>query len=182
MKQLIPIQTTLLNAEIPTDSIPPLTMRVNCSTLAKVLNVSRTSVKRFVDSGVIELDVEGLADVKQATHAVLTKSTHVKKRLLKSEIDEAAVLRKQITELRLNLLDTRAKLDATQSELEQITNLYDQNGDDYFVLDDAITAFIDALVNDDDLKMAVFEGDRQIIKDAFDNLHTHIIEENENEQ
>ncbi|MDD5229288.1 MAG: hypothetical protein PHN45_05460 [Methylococcales bacterium] len=170
MKQPIPIQTTLLNAEIPTDSIPPLTMRVNCATLAKVLNVSRTSVKRFVDSGLIELDADRLVDVKQATHAVLTKSMHVKKRLLKSEIDEAAVLRKQIAELTTKLLDTRAKLKETQTELQKITDLYDQNGDDYFALDDAITAFIDALVNDDDLKTAVFEGNRQFMQNAFDNL------------
>ncbi|MDD2865047.1 MAG: hypothetical protein PHC99_10075 [Methylococcales bacterium] len=169
MKQPKPIQTTLLNAEIPTDSIPP-SMRVNCATLAKVLNVSRTSVKRFVDSGLIELDAEGLADVKQATSAVLTNSTHVKKRLLKSEIDEANALRKEITELRANLFHTRAKLDATQAELERITNLSDQNSDDYFALDDAITAFIDALVNDENLKTAVFEGNRHFIQDAFDNL------------
>ena len=170
MKQPIPIQATLLNAEIPTDSMPPLTMRVNCATLAKVLSVSRTSVKRFVDSGLIELDAEGLADVKQATNAVLLNSTHVKKRLLKSEIDEAAALRKQIAELTTRLVDTHAKLEETQSELEQITSLYHQNGDDYFALDDAITAFIDALVNDDDLKTAVFEGDRHFIQDAFDKF------------
>lgn len=170
MKQPIPIQTTLLNAEMPADSIPLLAIRVNCATLAKVLNVSRTSVKRFVDSGLIELDSDGLADVKQATSAVLTQSTHVKKRLLKSEIDEAAALRKQITELRLNLFDTRAKLDATQTELERITKLYDQNGNDYFALDDAITAFIDALIADDDLQMAACEGNRAILQNAFDNF------------
>lgn len=170
MKQPKPIQTTLLNAEIPTDSIPPLPMLVNCATLAKVLNVSRTSVKRFVDSGLIQLNADGLADVKQATSAVLTNSTHVKKRLLKSEIDEVNALRKEITELRANLFHTLAKLDATQAELERITNLSDQNSDDYFALDDAITAFIDALVNDENLKMAVFEGNRHFIQDAFDNL------------
>ena len=170
MKRPIPIQTTLLNAEIPVHSIPPLAMRVNCATLAKVLNVSRTSVKRFVDSGLIELDTDGLADVKQATSAVLTQSTHVKKRLLKSEIDEVAALRKQITELRLNLFDARAKLDSTQTELERITNLHDQNGDDYFALDDAITAFIDALIADDALQIAVCEGDRAILQNTFNNL------------
>ena len=170
MKQPIPTQATLLNAEIPADSTPLLTMRVNCSTLAKVLNVSRTSVKRFVDSGLIELDANGLADVKQATNAVLMKSTHVKKHLLKSEIDEAAALRKQITELTTRLLDTNAKLKTTQAELERITNLYDQNGDDYFALDDAITAFIDALVDDEDLKDAVNEGNRAILQNAFDNF------------
>ena len=171
MKHPVPIQTTLLlNAEITADSTPPLTMRVNCATLAKVLNVSRTSVKRFVDSGLIELDANGLADVKQATNAVLMKSTYVKKRLLKSEIDEAAALRKQIAELTTRLVDARAKLEETQTELERVTNLYDENGNDYFALDDAITAFIDALVNDDDLKTAVFEGDRRFIQDAFNNF------------
>lgn len=170
MKQPIPTQATLLNAEIPADSTPLLTMRVNCATLAKVLNVSRTSVKRFVDSGLIELDANGLVDVKEATSAVLMNSNHVKKRLLKSEIDEAAALRKQITELTTRLLDTNAKLKTTQAELERITNLYDQNGDDYFALDDAITVFIDALVDDEDLKDAVNEGNRSILQNAFDNL------------
>jgi len=171
MKQAIPVQTTLLNAEIPANSTPLLTiMRVNCATLAKVLNVSRTSVKRFVDSGLIELDADGLADVQKATNAVLMKSAHVKKRLLKSEIDEAAALRKQIVELRLNLLDAQAQLKETQAELERITDLYDENGDDYFALSDAITAFIDALVNDENLQMAVQEGNRVILQNAFNKF------------
>lgn len=171
MKQAIPVQTTLINAEIPADSTPPLTvMRVNCATLAKVLNVSRTSVKRFVDSGLIELDANGTVDVKQATSAVLMNSTHVKKRLLKSEIDEAASLRKQIAELATRLVDTQTKLTETQSELERINALYGENSDDYFALSDAITAFIDALVNDDDLQTAAFEGNRAILQNAFDNF------------
>lgn len=179
MKQPIPIQTTLLNAEIPADSIPPLAMRVNCATLAKVLNVSRTSVKRFVDSGLIELDADGLADVKQATSAVLMKSTHVKKRLLKSEIDEAAALRKQITELRLNLFKAHEKLDDVLEKLkESQAALLDmtEERDDYKVLADDLhnggKKFIDALLATTNSKLleAIAEDDRRFLACELERL------------
>lgn len=165
-----PMQGQLL--DMPADSYAPPNLRVNCATLARMFNVSRTTIKRYVDDGKIKLDDNMLACPKQAAKSVLESATagRAKAKFFKTQIDSTTALQNEIAELQKQLADMKAKLDATQNELEQITNLYDQNGDDYFALDDAITAFIDALVNDDDLKTAVFEGNRHFIQDAFDNL------------
>lgn len=165
-----PMQGQLL--DMPADSYAPPNLRVNCATLARMFNVSRTTIKRYVDDGKIKLDDNMLACPKQAAKSVLESATagRAKAKFFKTQIDSTTALQNEIAELQKQLADMKAKLDATQNELEQITNLYDQNGDDYFVLDDAITAFIDALVNDDDLKTAVFEGNRQFMQNAFDNL------------
>ncbi len=166
----IPVQAALIN-DIPTDSYSP-SMRVNCATLARLFNVSRTSIKRYVDAGKIQLDANGLACPKQAAQSVLESATagRTKAKFFKTQVDQTNVLQNENDLLKKKLLDAKAKLDATQNELERITNLYDENGNDYFALDDAITAFIDALVNDDELQIAVCEGNRAILQNAFDNL------------
>jgi len=166
----IPVQAALIN-DIPTDSFSP-SMRVNCATLARLFNVSRTSIKRYVDAGKIQLDANGLACPKQAAQSVLESANagRTKAKFFKTQVDQTNALQNENDLLKKKLLDVKAKLDATQNELERITNLYDENGNDYFALDDAITVFIDALVNDDDLKMAVFESNRAILQNAFNNF------------
>lgn len=166
----IPVQGKLIN-DIPTDSFSP-SIRVNCATLARLFNVSRTSIKRYVDSGKIQLDSNGLACPKQAAQSVLESATpnRAKAKFFKTQIDSTTALQNEIAELTAQLSDTRANLKTTQSELERVTNLYDQNGNDYFALDDAITVFIDALVNDYVLQDAVLEGNRAILQNAFDNF------------
>lgn len=165
-----PMQGQLL--DMPADSYAPPNLRVNCATLARMFNVSRTTIKRYVDDGKIKLDDNMLACPKQAAKSVLESATagRAKAKFFKTQIDSTTALQNEIAELQKQLADMKAKLDATQNELEQITNLYDQNGDDYFALDEAISAFIDALVNDDDLRNAVNECSRDKLQTAFNNL------------
>lgn len=165
-----PTQGQLL--DMPTDSYAPPNLRVNCATLAKMFNVSRTTIKRYVDAGKIQLDADGLACPKQAAQSVLESATagRTKAKFFKSQIDSTTALKNEISELKTKLLDVKAKLDATQSELKQLKDWNELNGDDYFALDDAVTAFIDALIADDELQIAVCEGNRSILQNAFDNL------------
>jgi hypothetical protein len=134
-----------------------------------LFNVSRTSIKRYVDAGKIQLDANGLACPKQAAQSVLESANagRTKAKFFKTQVDQTNALQNENDLLKKKLLDVKAKLDATQNELERITNLYDENSNDYFALDDAITAFIDALIANDDLQMAVFEGNRAILQNAF---------------
>ena len=112
----IPVQANLIN-DIPTDSLSP-SMRVNCATLARLFNVSRTTIKRYVDAGKIQLDANGLACPKQAAQSVLESATagRAKAKFFKSQIDSTTALQNETAELKTKLLDVKTKYDATQSE------------------------------------------------------------------
>ena len=168
--ELIPVQAALIN-DIHTDSLSP-SMRVNCATLARLFNVSRTSIKRYVDAGKIQLDANGLACPKQSAAKILESATsnRVKAKFFKTEMDTRSAIETENDLLKKKLHDAQTKLTEAQTELKQLKDWDELSGDDYFALDDAITAFIDALVNDDDLKTAVFEGNRAILQNAFDDL------------
>jgi hypothetical protein len=117
----IPVQKQLIK-DNQADTYPP-EMRVNCAALARLFNVSRTSIKRFADSGLIELDAEGLADVKQATQAILNKSNHVKNNLLRSNQDK-----KQIEGLHQQIKWLTSKLLEAQRELDELKAVKQGNG------------------------------------------------------
>lgn len=117
----LPVQKQLIK-DNQADTYPP-TMRVNCAGLAKLLGISRTSIKRFADSGLIALDAEGQADIKQATQAILNKSNHVKNNLLRSEKDK-----KQIEGLHKQIRFLTEKLLEAQRELEELKAVNQGNG------------------------------------------------------
>jgi hypothetical protein len=121
-------------------------LKTNCAGLAKLLGTSRTSIKRFVDNGLIALDAEGQADIKQASHAILTQSNRVKKNLLKFDDAEKKELLERINSLQSYLVG----IQATQAAKVQ--------------------AFIDLLVTDSTLKKAVKQGNRAILQNAFNNM------------
>lgn len=143
----LPVQKQLMKND-KSDTYSP-NIRVNCAGLAKLLGTSRTSIKRFVDSGLIALDAEGMVNVKQATNAILNKSNRVKKNLLKFDDAEKTGLRQTISHLQGYLLGMKA----TQAAQVQ--------------------AFIDLLTTDSTLKKAVKQGNRQAIMQAFNNLGTN---------
>lgn len=158
-----PMQGQLL--DMPTDSYAPPNLRVNCATLARMFNVSRTTIKRYVDDGKIQLDDNMLACPKQAAKSVLESATagRAKAKFFKTQIDQTSALQNEIARLNARVVEL-------ESTLAEITELKDNWIDSCIDLEKAVETFIEKLTTDNDLKKAVKQGDHAILQNAFDDL------------
>lgn len=166
----IPVQAALIN-DIPEHSFSP-SMRVNCATLARLFNVSRTSISRYVADGKIQLDVNGLACPKAAAQSVLESATagRTKAKFFKTQVDQTNALQNENDVLKKKLLDVQTKLIELESALTETTATLTEWQDDYIQLESTIENFIEQLITETDLQQAVQQGNGAILQNAFDNL------------
>jgi hypothetical protein len=147
-------------------------MRVNCATLARLFNVSKTSIKRYVDAGKIQLDANGLACPKQAAQSVLESATsnRVKAKFFKTEINTRSAIEAENDLLRKKLHDAQTKLIELESALTETTAALDEWVSDYWKKDSDLDKFLKCLTTDNDLTNAVTNGDNDFIADYLDDL------------
>ena len=167
---LIPVQTALIN-DIQAHTFSP-SMRVNCATLGRLFNVSRTSIKRYVDAGKIQLDANGLADPKQAAQSVLESATagRTKAKFFKTQVNERTAVELENGTLKIQLDGMKANLIEVQAALIEAQAAHDQWCNDYIQLENTIEAFIELLATDNELQKAVKQGNGAILQNAFDDL------------
>lgn len=158
-----PMQGQLL--DMPADSYAPPNLRVNCATLARMFNVSRTTIKRYVDDGKIQLDDNMLACPKQAAKSVLESATagRAKAKFFKTQIDQTSALQNEIARLNARVVEL-------ESALTEITTVRDGWICDYWQSKKNVDKFIEQLTTDEDLKTTVNTGNAEFLTDRLDYI------------
>lgn len=163
MKCNKPLQKKLPDIENGFASTSPLELRVSCASLGRMFGVSRTTIKRYVDAGKIELDANKLACPKQAAQSMLESPTRIKSKFFKSQIDSTTALQNEVARLNARVIEL-------EGALSDKTNDLDEWQRDYWHCNSAAAEFIRLLTMDKDFKKAVAEGDSDFLESKLDDL------------
>ncbi|WP_017941538.1 MULTISPECIES: hypothetical protein [unclassified Thioalkalivibrio] len=151
---------------------PDLGVRVRPAQFARMLNVSRQTVSRWVKEGRVLLDPSGRLDPVKATERVLQHGDPARLRatLLKPVMDDMAGLR---TELRAAL----ERAEAAENRAERAAARADEAAADLNMVEGAADGFIAALANDEDQRSRLAGLGADEARDYLEELYMQAMDD-----